>query len=167
MDDVTQMFEGNPIDIVSKYVNPTNIEQVEVAQFTSDIDYIVLNPNNISQDGFVLLSAEWDGEEYRLPFYELTLDGIDYVLQNGYVAFVYLQQYYAYDMPAKQYKMNGILQQAQGVKKLKTQTINFPARTDPDTLQLIKTNLGNGTIQKMSLNLSSRNANTTLKYDTE
>jgi len=38
---------------------------------------------------------------------------------------------------------------------------------DPDMVKLIKTQLGNGTIQKISINLSSRNAKATLKYDTE
>ena len=80
---------------------------------------------------------------------------------------MFLQNYYAYDMPAKSYIVNGISKIALGVKKLKTQTLNFPSLADPNTMQLIKTLLGNGTIQKMSVNLSSRNANTTLKYDTE
>ena len=57
MDDVTQLFDGFPIDIVSKYVNPDNIENVEIAKFTSDVDYILLNPGEISKDGFVLMAA--------------------------------------------------------------------------------------------------------------
>ena len=52
-------------------------------------------------------------------------------------------------------------------KRLKTQTIRFPALEDPDLLKLIETNMGSGTIGKLSVNLSSRNANATLKYDTE
>ena len=281
MDDVTQLFDGNPIDIVSKYVNPDNIENIDIAQFTSDVDYILLNPDEISKDGFVLLSAEstglvdiksltfeqgglrgtgrtgysydsnkttvanrirtqllqlntkyillndfsagynisahcYDAEDclidfytvvsgtiltlpdgcksvafvlfrtdnanlvpsealtvngyfnqYKLPYQNFYLDGANHILQNPYVAFVFLQNYYAYDMPAKSYIVNGINKIALGVKRLKTQTLNFPSLADPNTMQLIKTLLGNGTIQKMSVNLSSRNANTTLKYDTE
>lgn len=167
MDDVTQLFDGNPIDIISKYVNPENIEQIDVAQFTSDVDYILLNPGEISKDGFVLLSAALQGGEYKLPYLTITLNNVDHVLQNVYVAFVYLQQYYFYDMPAKVFKYNGVPGQAYGIKKLKMQTLKFPSFTDPKPMQLIKTNLGNGTIQKMSVNLSSRNATATLKYDTE
>lgn len=269
MDDVTQLFEGNPIDIVSKYVNPGNIEQIEVSQFTSDVDYILLNPGEISKDGFVLLAAvrgnkqigvekfthsgyidvngiaqplggwgytdflaidagttitallspgsagyiafysapsenafvgSWHANEgvqvsttvpsnakyfrastglndtystvnyvygLKLPYINFELNYVDHYLQNAYVAFIYLQQYYFWDMPARYFKYNGVQMAAQGIKKLKTQKLKFPAFNDPNTLQLIKTNLGNGTIQKMSVNLSSRNANTTLKYDTE
>ena len=289
MDDVTQLFEGNPIDIVSKYVNKDNIANIDIALFTSDVDYILLNPGNISKDGFVLLSASpsdeqqtlqyslnyvyantgasagnmvayngtiampivdiynvynlgltqnslgyyfyncavyngdgdylgsiflnddqkfsfdpksvlttypsaktigvniWAGvahaaltpsdvsdlvvtqtlRSYKLPYVNFVSNSVDHILQNGWAAFIYLQQYYFYDMPAWVFTYNGNQLVAQGVKKLKTQTLKFPALTDPNPLQLIKTNLGNGTIQKMSVNLSSRNANTTLIYDTE
>ena len=167
MDDVTQLFEGYPIDILSKYVNPDNIEQVNISQFTSDIDYILLNPGEISKDGFVLLGAINENGGYALPYYNFQIDGNDHYLQNAYVAFCLLQQYYAYDMPAPSYEINGVQMQAIGVKRLKGQTVKFPLLNDPDLLELIKTNLGNGTIEKLSLNLSSRNATASLKYDTE
>ena len=167
MDDVTQLFEGNPIDILSKFVNPDNIEQINVAQFTSDVDYILLNPNEISKDGFVLLSAILVDGAYKLPYLNFPLNNVDHYLQNAYVAFIFLQGYYDYDMPALNYRVNGIDMVASGVKKLKTQTLNFPCYADPNPMELIKTFIGNGTIQKLSINLSSRNANATLKYDTE
>ena len=265
MDDVTQLFEGFPIDIVSKYVNPENIEQITVSRFTSDIDYCLLNPGEISKDGFVLLAStpvtwqetlnqpavySWNGGalralslqayrgktmritvntsavylsvsqggtdfsaligeidhepatnktfefvvdqsadyiylyipqpggvaipslqymdgEYQLPYMNYNVDGNDHYLQNAYVAFCILQQYYAYDMPARYYAINGVQMSALGIKKLKTQTLRFPTATDPDLQQLVRTELGNGMIEKISVNLSSRNANATLKYDTE
>ena len=269
MDDVTQLFEGFPIDIISKYVNPDNIEQIDVSRFTSDIDYILLNPGAVSKDGFTLLSAtDWwleqtattqngylnasgnyvspdswhsktsvrvnckPGDVFRykgvafgnavsalfynndnivgsvqyntpnsyveiiipndvngvvfssfeninnnipfsvyggmeLPYINFPIDNNDHVLQNAYVAFYFLQRYYAFDMPATRYAINGVQMYAQGIKKLKNQTIRFPVLNDPDLVQLVKTNLGNGTIEKLSVNLSSRNANATLKYDTE
>lgn len=269
MDDVTQLFDGFPIDIVSKYVNPDNIEQIDVSRFTSDIDYILLNPGAVSKDGFVLLGASvspvrytandyagfyWggnnlvnvanpnqdgilikvkpntvypcttsgtilsiktfssrpvigtnsgyiggisiynnaittpancyyllftvqkasfnyisftDSEILSLPYFNYVIDSNDHYLQNAYVAFCILQQYYAFDMPAYQYKINGVQMYAYGIKKLKTQQLRFPSLNDPNLLQLVKTNLGNGMIEKLSVNLSSRNANATLKYDTE
>ena len=259
MDDVTQLFEGFPIDIISKYVNPDNIEQIDISKFTSDIDYILLNPGEISKDGFVLMAGVpklyqeqaaaqvgtqfncyiygnfeqgetvkifispngifsnnelvlyvnsrtitlhtgvtnnvvlpesanylrfvragasisqngtvtinvYRNAEQILPYYNFVIDNQDHYLQNAYVAFCILQQYYAYDMPALRYEINGAQMYAQGIKKLKNQSLKFPALMDPDVLQLVKTNLGNGMIQKLSVNLSSRNANVTLKYDTE
>ena len=167
MDDVTELFDGYPIDIVSKYINSDNIEQIDISQFTSDVDYILLNPGEISKDGFVLLGAQLTGDEYKLPYGNFNINYSEHILQNAWVAFIYLQQYYMFDMPARNVEINGVRQQVYGVKKLKTQTIKFPVLAEPDMLNLIKTGLGNGTIQKMSVNLSSRNANTTLKYDTE
>lgn len=167
MDDVTQLFDGYPIDIISKYVNPDNIEQIDVPQFTSDVDYILLNPGAVSKDGFVLLAAQLTGGEYKLPYVNFEINFSPHILQNAWVAFMFLQKYYMFDMPARNVQINGVTQMAQGIKKLKTQTIKFPVLTEPDMFNLIKTGLGNGTIQKMSVNLSSRNANTTLKYDTE
>lgn len=163
MDDVTQPFEGYPIDIISGYVDVSKIEDVNITRFTSDIDYILLNPGAVSKDGFVLLGAVNTGSTYNLPYLDLG----DYVLQNGYLAFVFLQRYYDYDMPARNYKINGVTKIALGVKKLKTQTIRFPVTQDPDLVKLIKTNLGNGVIDKISVNLCNREANATLRYDTE
>ena len=167
MDDVTQLFDGFPIDIISKYVNPDNIEQIDISKFTSDIDYILLNPGDISKDGFVLLAAVAESGGYALPYVNIVIGTNNHWLQNAYVAFCMLQAYYAYDMPAPDYEINGVPMVAFGVKKLKNQTISFPALTDPDLVELVKTNLGNGMIQKLSINLSSRNANATLHYDTE
>lgn len=280
MDDCTQMFKGYPIDIVSKFVQLDKIESIHVQNFTSDVDYILLNPSAISKDGFVLMlctQTSYDTEtweyflqnpidveiteqeptqhnvvsltEYRgkrvrfstaltvgssayayiedsqgqavvivgslfdddptglwefdvpanavgltlysstpaevsiytgafqktvthlnmlgLPYVTIQENGIDHILQNGYAAFAYLQQYYAYDMPAYNYIINGVAKYALGIKKLKTQDVNFPQIAEPNLQQLVKTNLGNGKIRKMSLNLSSRNAQCTLEYDTE
>lgn len=167
MDDVTELFDGYPIDILSKWVDPEKIEQINVTQFTSDIDYILLNPSVISKDGFVLLCTILQSGEYTLPYYNFQFNGSDHLLQNAYAAFIFLQRYYAYDMPAPDYSINGVQMVALGTKRLKTQTLKFPTFYDPDTMYLVKTNLGNGAIQKISVNLSSRNANATLKYDTE
>lgn len=261
MDDVTQLFEGYPIDIVSKYVNPDNIEQIDVSRFTSDIDYVLLNPGAISKDGFLLLAGipvnyletsisqsgtptsgvvfnldlsnfigqtitvevvsdvaavkfgqtdaftEFEqigvlenanttysftfvvtqqflmlydapanfvgtlqgvyGISFKLPYFNYTVNLTDHYLQNGYVAFCYLQQYYAYDMPARIYAINGVQETALGVKRLRNQSIRFPLLNDPNIFESVKTNLGNGMIEKLSVNLSSRNANATLNYDTE
>lgn len=268
MDNVTKQFNGSPIDIVSGYVEPGKIEQITVNNFTSDVDYILLNPAAISQDGFVLLCAEkvnaysalgkklntdgtladdanynvtpylsvtpgssltfFDGTGHdgtgMLVEYNANLELVDYwrpdqsartitlsantrfvrasllttgtgyvdlgnvriypslaykdyalpyvgigdaTLQNGAVSFAYLQIYYKWDMPAKKYTIDGVLYQATGVKKLKTQGVTFPSYRDPDMQKLVKTLMGNGMIEKLSLNLCSRFADATLRYDTE
>lgn len=167
MDDVTELFEGYPIDIISGYVNKASIEEVTVSQFTSDIDYILLNPSEISMDGFVLLAAVESNGEYRLPYVNFILNYTDHTLQNGYMAFQFLQTYYLYDLPAKVYERNGVQGVAVNTKRLMTQSINFPCFYDLNLFQKIKTNLGLGTLEKISVNLSSRQGKATLSYSVE
>ena len=47
------------------------------------------------------------------------------------------------------------------------QKVKFPTLETIDTKMLVKTYLGNGQIEKISVNLSSRINEVTLKYDTE
>lgn len=170
MDDVTAAFEGLPIQVISKYVMPGKIEDVNVSNFTSDIDMMLLNPGNMSSDGFALFAAvpPTSGSQWTLPFTRQTVDGIEYSLQNGYLAFINLQStYWLYDLPASRVSINGSETGAYGVERKKKQTLIFPANDDPNPMQLIKTYIGNGQVDKLSVNLCGRNIKATLKYDTE
>ena len=165
MDDVTELFNGYPIDIDSNYVNKERIENITVSQITSDIDYILLNPSEISQDGFVLLAAQYANAKYKLPYINFIIDYTDHLLQNAYVAFIFLQNYYAYDMPARHYTIHGIQKTAVGTKRQMTQSLTMPCLTDVNVMRLVKTSLGVGSIEKISINLSSRQGKATIKYN--
>lgn len=171
MDDVTTPFEGLPIEITSKYVTAGKIEEINISNFTSDIDLMLLNPGAISSDGFALFAAVTPsgGGQLELPFTRQTVDNVEYYLQNGYLAFINIQPtYWVYDMPARNFKINNFPNHAIGIERKKKQTLNFPAgTTDPNPMQLVKTYIGNGQVDKFSINLCSRNIKATLKYDTE
>lgn len=172
MDDVTTPFEGLPIEITSKYVTAGKIEEINISNFTSDIDLMLLDPGAISSDGFALFAAVTPsgGGQLELPFTKQTVDGVEYFLQNGYLAFINIQPtYWVYDMPARNFKINNSPDYAMGgLERKKKQTLNFPAgTTDPNPMQLVKTYIGNGQVDKLSVNLCSRNIKATLKYDTE
>lgn len=170
MDDVTAAFEGLPIQVISKYVTPGKIEDVNVSNFTSDIDMMLLNPGNMSSDGFALFAAvpPTSGSQWTLPFTRQTVNEVEYFLQNGYLAFINLQStYWLYDLPASRVSINGSETGAYGIERKKKQTLVFPANDDPNPMQLIKTYIGNGQVDKLSVNLCSRNIKATLKYDTE
>lgn len=171
MDDVTTPFEGLPIEITSKYVTAGKIEEINISNFTSDIDLMLLNPGAISSDGFALFAAVTPsgGGQLELPFTRKTVDNVEYYLQNGYLAFINIQPtYWVYDMPARRFKINNMSNYAIGIERKKKQTLNFPAgTTDPNPMQLVKTYVGNGQVDKLSVNLCSRNIKATLKYDTE
>lgn len=170
MDDVTAAFEGLPIQVISKYVTPGKVEEINISNFTSDIDMMLLNPGNISSDGFALFAAvpPTSGSQWILPFTRQTINGVEYFLQNGYLAFINLQSpYWMYDLPARRVSINGSEVYAYGIERKKKQTFSFPANDDPNPMQLIKTYIGNGQVDKLSVNLCSRSIKTTLKYDTE
>lgn len=275
MDDCTKGFEGYPIDVLSKYVTAGKIEEVNISNFNADIDYMLLNPTNVSDDGFALFAAVpsfqnysqetldstfyWKGQKYNssdfvslvanvsgdigtiyatgtvrgvtsalatfwdangkylgqsdefvgtgtvldftnqpvsfpagtrrvaiqgmknrplavsilpkyaLPFVQRTVDNVEYTLQNGYLAMIYLQpNYYIYDLPARKVRINESTEIfVAGVERMKKQTVVFPTNQDINPMRLIKTYIGDGQIDKISVNLCSRSNKVTLKYDTE
>lgn len=266
-DDVTSEFEGRPIEVLSSYVEAGRTEDITIANMTSDIDYMLLAPEQISEDGFVVMATVkanaidkapegvafvsatdtltdkwtlrpectgtngvltfrmWGGgsaavsffdEENNelsrsdvfeaddsvrrvsiyvptgatsvaflafgtiyasisslrvegmreLPFVDYRADGVDYALQNGYMAFSVLQpSYWRYNMPAPRLKINGEETDAVTVKRIKSQTVSFPAGKEGVNPQKnIRTALGVGAVSKISLSLLSNIAKTTLKY---
>lgn len=275
MDDCTKGFEGFPIEVISEYVTAGKIEEVNISNFTSDVDYIILNPSAISDDGFVLMAAQeanlitfYPGESnstsggngalptqfnlnggngyivnvkftvrgvvagigqllffndvgtqiaattifdfnttsqlltvstlipaeavsigfynstqnimyvtisgvfipglFELPIIQSNIENITYIMQNGYLSMLSLQPlYYVYDLPARDVKINNSTTYVQGIERKKKQTLTFPMYDDPNPMQLIKTPIGNGQIDKLSINLHSRSIKGTLKYDTE
>lgn len=275
MDEVTDVFTGNPINMLSGFVTAGKIEEITVNNFTTDVDYMLLNPGACSKDGFALLAAVPGSDvitpdttsrvlsidtytrygldriysgttvtfrvmftgtgtvdldlldargEYKQTLYTLNvtqpistfvfsvpiprqqignvnlgfikntagtirirlmsatagyeLPFVSYLrpgtiddrtnMQNGFLSFVNLQpKYHLYDMPAYHVEVNGVDTYAYGIQRKKKQTLRFPVAVDPDPMHLIKTHLGNGQIEKISVNLSSRNANATLAFDTQ
>lgn len=169
MDDVQDIFEGFPVDILSNYVEKGNIEEVTVENFNSDIDMMLLNPSAMSNDGFAIFAVTGSSGNYKLPIVSMAIDNVEYVMQNGYMAFCYLQQYFLkYDMPGSKVRINNVETTAINVQRSKTQDINFiflNAFKDFDANKLIKTYLGNGQIESISVKLSTLLAEATLKYD--
>ena len=286
MDDVTEMFEGYPLEIRSKYVTEDQIEDITISNITTDVDYMMLNPSAISQDGFamfagvytnlwtqrplffvyngyigtdgdVVYNASGDGKGWRytkfdnvvpgvtykvlnsareqingfyfhfydisgnsigraettnglitvpdncyilamswraqqdaspttlgvvetssiyfvqaqqlgLPFVQREIDGANLNMQNGYLSFItLLPNYWTYDLPSKKVTINETDYTLSHISRKKKQKVKFPTLEDLDTSKLVKTSLGNGQIEKISVNLSSRMNEVTLKYDTE
>ena len=168
MDDVTEGFEGYPIEVNSKYVSPGRIEDINVTGFTTDVDYMMLNPGAISQDGFALFAAVYRNGRYELPIIERNVDGANLRLQNGYLSWITLQpNYYIFDLPAKKVIINKEYYEAYETSRKRKQKVKYPTLESIDTKTLVKTYIGNGQVEKISINLSSRINEVTLKYDTE
>lgn len=280
MDEVTEPFVGIPINITSNYVDKERTEKVNVANFTSDIDYMLMAPSMISKDGFALMAATGEPDtsiNYRskgyltgaqitsigsivtgYPDYAVTnkipigpgglriasanpFFGLGYInyynesgallvtkswqdvatrvsadladgfnlayvdgarevritvrgvgtntlttltiytmmqklsykswnggyLQNGDLAFIELYKCYLYDLSGWDAEWNGNAITAQGVKRSKQQSVSFPVLYDIDPMNLIRTDIGDGAIEKISINFVSRECSVELCYDIE
>lgn len=164
MDDTTEVFKGQAIDVVSTFVEQGKVEEINVSGFNPDIDYMMLNPSNVSEDGFALINCTVTNNSYVCGIYESAGQAV----QNFNLSMEYVQPLFLIsDMPSWNIKVNGSTATALGIQRKKMQTVSVPlGYLDPNVQQLVATGLGNGEITKMNINLSSRTAKTTLAYDT-
>lgn len=166
MDDTTDVFKGQAIDVVSTFVEQGKIEDTNISGFNPDVDYMMLNPTNVSEEGFGLLCCTVTNNEYIVPLVQTGAG--ERIVQNFNLAMEFLQPTFLIsDMPAWNIKVNGSATTAKGIQRKKMQTVSIPlGYLDPNVQQLVATGLGNGEITKMNINLSSRMAKTTIAYDT-
>lgn len=172
MDDATEAFSQVTIDVKSKYVQKGKIEDISVNQFSSDIDLMLFNPSNFSNDGFALMCAIKNNGDLELPIAEVELidendNAYTVQIQNWYASWAYLaSRFYVYDMPAKNISMN-ILNNihVSGVKKSMKHSIEFPSAEDLNETELIKTSFGNGKIDEYAVDLNTRMVKVNLVYE--
>lgn len=179
MDDVSIEFEGPAIKLSAPYLQQDKIENISVSSFNADLDMMLANPEGTSKDGFALLAAEHvvgDGYEYYSTFlYSLKLydeKGLEYEtkLQNGVLSWLYLANFYFTDMPTAVAEYDGYPKvpiRITGIKACMTQDISIPVEEDPDLYKLITTDIGNGQISSMSIDITTKQAKITLVYEPE
>ena len=168
-DTTTEYFKGAAIEVVSTFVQEDKIEEVTIAGFNSDLDYIMLNPNDVSDDGFALMCCSVTDGVYKTTIDEMVVSGVQTAkMQNGRLAFVALQPMFLIsDMPSWNIKVNGAQTTAKGIQRKKQQQLEIPiGSVEPNMQLLVQTGIGVGEIKTMSIRLTSRMAKTTLVYDT-
>lgn len=168
MDDTTDAFKGDAIEVMSTFVQEGNIEDITIAKFNSDIDYIMLNPSDVSEDGFALMCCLVSGSGFYLPYITRPIDENEVTLQNYLLAMVYLQPAFLIsDMPSWNIKVNGEAATAKGIQRMKKQQLKVPVGIgDGDLEQLVRTTVGDGEVERMTVNLLSRTAKYQLRFDT-
>ena len=169
MDTVTKPFSGYPIVVNSDAVEGGLIEEVTVENFTSDIDYMLTNPSGVSEDGFAIIGAIRSGSNYLTPIVSQTTDNVAYNMQNGLMSYIYLHPvYWLDDMPAESLTINNGPYMAHSVKRTKRQEIDFPSNNyEVDEYELIKTEMGNGQIDKLSVSLTSGFINAEILHEND
>lgn len=167
MDDTTDEFKGQPIEVLSDWVEQGNTEDVTVAKFNADIDYITLNPSNVNDDGFALLCCNWVRYNWWAQSREFTFGDKTVRIQNYQLAFAVLQPVFlTSDMPSWNIKVNGTATTANGIQRMKKQTVSVPNVTSLNTQRTIRTTIGDGQIERASIRLTSRMTKFNLRYDT-
>ena len=132
---------------------------------------MLLDPSSFSEDGFALLCPIRSGSSLQLPILSVSLQDesmntYDAVVQNWYASWNYLINFYLYDLPAHAGTSNTLgLLYSSDIKKSMKHTIEFHAEEDLNELQLIKTSIGNGKIESVSVNLDTRLAKVNLMYE--
>ena len=168
MDEVTEPFTGYPIIMRSNYVKQDKIEEISVSNFSTDIDYMILRSDEFSKDGFALMETITQAGRERVPVLSQTVDGDIYQNQNGYLSYFFLHPvYWGYNLPSKKVNINNSDITLKYISRLKSSEAKFPYDREISPLKLIHTSIGDGKIESISVNLSSRMHSIDLRYDTE
>lgn len=177
-EDCSSAFAGKAITAEGEYLQKDKNESIMPSDVAADVDFMLLNPNSFSEDGFALLGAEQDGTVWKLPYIDFTFvdnySNMAYNVsaQNGYMAWSFLELFYMWDMPSLDFTVDGALKidnmneyYTRGVKRIMTQTIKVPYEEDPDTTKLIKTEMGSGQIDSVSIDMNTKQMDIDLLFE--
>lgn len=172
MDDSTLPFTGDAVVALSELVQKDKVEKINLDNFSADIDFGLLNPEEFSKDGFFVLAPEgkYSGEALTLPIASITIGTKGtFIVQNIYAAFAFLQpNVLRYFMSAKRLEINGFTSINSYLPKVKKQDLTVQVDSNiwsMDYKGLVKTTLGNGTIEKLEVKLSTLAAEFTLCFE--
>lgn len=172
-DDSTDLFGNNTIDVNSQYVQKDKVESISPDPFSADIDFMLFAPDKFSSDGFALILANKETKKVPIVYLQSYFKDSEYIyaysasVQNWYASWLYLIGYYMYDMPANRIDCSGIYNQPY-IEKLKmsmSHSLQYSDYNDPDLSKLVKTTIGNGLIDEVSINLSTRLITEKLVYE--
>jgi hypothetical protein len=148
-----------------------------IQQGVTEFDMYGTIPEGAVSFGFFINQGSMDfnvfsvnvDSDYELPFVNKRIDNAQFRLQNGYLSMFDLQpKYLTYDLPSRNISVNGAETTARGMSRKAKQTVTFPADAiSLDTNVLVKTLVGFGEINSLSLNLSSRTIKATLNYEND
>ena len=169
-DDSTELFSYFNIDVDSNYIQKDKTDEINISNFSADLDYMLFKPDEFNKDGFALLCPTKSGSKYTLPIITTTLrdesdNNYTAIVQNYYASFINLLRFYMYDMPAQNIisnKLDTLI--VYDTKKCMGQTVVFPSEEDPELYKLIKTSIGSGNIEDMTVNIGTRTVEAKLTY---
>ena len=178
MDESSIEFEGAAVKLTGSYLQKDKTESVTPEDFSADLDMIISNTISISDDGFALIAAKLyedsDGYKFYSTFdYDMELiseSGNTYIvtMQNGVLSWLYLFNYYCTNLSSTIAEYDGYPKKTinvRGIAKCKTQTIKIPLESNPDLYKLVKTDIGEGMIKSVSIDMNTNQATIELLHE--
>lgn len=168
-DDVSDYFNGDPIEILTNEIEQGAIEKEDTKLFNPEVTFLPARPDT-ALEGFVLLNAELISGEYEVTLTEVAIFNDDlYFIQNASLSYRFLHPaYHRYGLPALNVIINGEQTTALSITRTKQQEIEFAIEdVDIDPLHLVTTSIGSGQVEEMSKNLINNKFEITLNHDTE
>lgn len=166
-DKCTYPFVGEPVDVKDIYLDASKKESVGIDNFLADIDYIVSNPSGVSDDLFAVFEVKKLTKKVDILDVRLNDASPKYKVQNPYLTMIVAERfYYPYDMSgwrayAGQYALD--IYNTKGIKK---QTLSCPLTlAEMRSIGVIRTELGNGTIDKLDAEINTLYAKNTIYYE--
>ena len=166
-DKCTYPFVGDPIDVKDIYLDASRKESVGIENFLADIDYIVSNPSGVSDDLFAVFEVNKSTKKVDILDVRLNDASPKYKIQNPYLSMIVAERfYYPFDLSgwkasAGQYELD--VYKTKGIKK---QTLSCPlSLAEMRSIGVIRTELGNGTIDKLEAEINTLYAKNTIYYE--
>lgn len=166
-DKCTYPFVGEPIDVKDIYLDASRKESVGIENFLADIDYIVSNPSEVSDDLFAVFEVNKSTKKVDILDVRLNDASPKYKVQNPYLSMIVAEQYYyPFDLSgwkayAGKYELD--VYKTKGIKK---QTLSCPlSLAEMRSIGVIRTEVGNGTIDKLDAEINTLYAKNTIYYE--
>ena len=149
------------------YLDASKKESVGIENFLADIDYIVSNPSGVSDDLFAVFEVNKLTKKVDILDVRLNDASPKYKVQNPYLSMIVAERfYYPFDLSgwkayAGKYELD--VYKTKGIKK---QTLSCPlSLAEMRSIGIIRTEVGNGTIDKLEAEINTLYAKNTIYYE--
>jgi hypothetical protein len=170
MDIQTKPFDGYQIKCLDQYIQKGVKDEISVGSFSTDIDFILSSPNDVSKEGFVFFGCpvingnpQWDLNIEEVNANDEDGITIKYRLQNANAAFIKIHEnMWRYTLPCEHVNINNADTTAITTGRYKVQSVEFADSVMAEILKdidncnkVIRTQQGDGHIKTLSINLNS------------
>jgi hypothetical protein len=165
MDESDTIFDGSGFKCLSNYVNKGRTEENNVNNITTNIVKMMVRPDKFSLDGLAVILTYLG---YKTDYYYFPREiGGDWRVINGQLSMWNLQEtLLLYDAPCETIEVSGNVHNDVDYVRTKTNEVTYPAN-DADPQKLIKTNVGEGAVDTLTINIVNQSVKAKLKYGNE